>query len=547
MLKRNSFINRLFGLIKHNKRIFLATLLLIGASVAAGLMPPLVLERAVNELTSGLEVGISLAFTYFGLLALSGIAEAGQNMMITVLGQRITHDIRSNMCAKLKSLPADYFVRNEGGRITARFVADVDAVDALFTKGIVSIFADICKIIAIIGVIFSRSCGLGLLLLLILPILFYLLRLFQRRMLAAQLDNRAAVAKVNNHIPETLLNMRMIRNLRCKSYMEDKYDSYIEEGYRAVNRSNFYDSVYPPIIIMTSVIVISVMMLCGASNGELRAFFGINAGTAVAIIAYVGRIFSPFESLGMEIQNVQTALAGIKRIEQFLSEEERPVPGISAIEAAAKQSKACISFKQVRFGYHADEPLYDGLSFDIAAGENAVLIGRTGAGKSTAFRLLLGQYVPQTGSVQINGLESSSISDEQRRRLIGYVEQNCPMVRGSVAEQLSLGDREVSEVLIEEALRTVGLWSVVQALPQAINTPFEQAGFSQGQRQLLAIARAIVFSPPILLLDEITANLDTKTEERVLEALDKACLGRTVLAISHRSFGREGQKVIHIV
>jgi ABC-type multidrug transport system fused ATPase/permease subunit len=553
------------------------TAVILGAVVSA-LLAPLVLERVVNGLTAGSGVTLSMAFLYFGAIALADLCEAGQNVLITVYGQKVTHGLRSALCAKLKRLPAAFYTHAESGSVTSRFVNDVDTVDSLFTDGIIGMFADACSIVSIFVIIFAKSRGLGLLLSVVTPLLFLMTRVFQKRMLRAQTDNRAAIARVNNHIPETIRNISMIRILHKQKYMEELYDSYITDSYRAVDRSSFYDSVYSPIVLFTGSCVIGTMMAFAAAGGAYRDFFGISVGTAVAMIAYVNRIFSPLESLGMEIQNIQSAVAGVHRIDEFLQEPERSLPeAVSDATAAAATAAAAtaataaataataataaaatataaapavpgngggkkqpsagetaVAFDHVSFRYREDRKVLDGLTFEVKEGESVTLTGRTGAGKSTVFRLLLGLYAPQEGSVTIKGMEADRIPDSCRRRLFGCVEQTFRRVEGNTADQISLFDPGISREAVRNAAALVGLDEVISALPQGYDTPAEKLQLSQGQYQLLSIARAVCAGPEILLLDEITANLDSDTELRVLQALEKASRGRTVISISHR-------------
>src|SRR5574344_920043 len=319
--------NPLFSVVKKtllkNKAVTVLAILVIVLSIVTALFPPLVLEKIINNLTSQKNISVYIVLLYFALIAVSGIFESAQNVMITVFGQKITHGLRSALSEKLTKLPASYFTKNEPGKITSRFVNDVDVVDSLFTNGIVSMVADCFKVISIIVVIFYKSLGLGLLMIFVTPLLFLMTRLFQKKMLKSQIQNRVAVAKVNNHVPETIKNLRMIHNLFREKYMEEKYDNYIEESYKATDKSNLYDSIYSPIIIFISSVVIAVMMVLASLGGNIQSFFGLSVGTAVAIIAYVNKVFEPLESIGMEIQNIQSALAGVKRINEFLNEEER--------------------------------------------------------------------------------------------------------------------------------------------------------------------------------------------------------------------------------
>ena len=523
------------------------TVLVIALAVVTALFPPLVLERVVNDLTAGRVVALSLALSYLGFIALSGLLESGQNVMITVFGQKVTHGLRSALCAKLRRLPAAYFTSHEAGKIASRFVNDVDTVDSLFTDGIISMFADGCKVVSILIVIFYKSKGLGFLMLLVTPLLFAMTRLFQKRMLKAQLENRVAVSKVNNHVPETIRNIRMIHVLLREKYMEQRYDDYISESYRATDKSNLYDSIYSPIVIFVSSCVIAVMMVCAAMGGGIREFFGISVGTAVAIIAYVGKVFEPLESLGMEIQNIQSAVAGVKRIDEFLAEPEREMPNDSDAEGTLSAAPL-VRFDHVRFGYGGDSDVLRDLSFSVSKGEAVTFVGRPGAGKSTVFRLLLGLYRPRKGRVFIGEAEASDIPDGKKRRLFGYVEQSFHLVEGTVAEQISLFDPAIGREQVEQAAKLVGLHESILALPGGYDTPASEAAFSQGQFQLLSIARAVAASPEILLLDEITANLDSDTERCVLDALERAAEGRTVLSISHRlQEHSNGQRMIRIV
>ena len=528
----------LLEIIKKAPGMSVLTFLMIIGAVITALFPPLFLQKIIDGLTNNTGISLQMALFYFGMIAVAGILEAGQNVMITVFGQKITHGLRSKMCDKLHRLPAAYYTANESGKITSRFVNDVDVVDALFTDGIIGMFADACSVISILIMIFVLSRGLGILMLIVTPILFLITRIFQKKMLAAQMENRIAISKVNNHIPETIRNIRMIHTLFRYRYMEQKYDDYIQESYHATDRTNLYDSVYSPIIIFTGSCVTAVMMVCAAMSGGMREFFGVSVGTAVAMIAYVGKVFEPLESIGMEIQSIQSAVAGVKRINEFLCEEERPFSdqnrqGLLAQEDKLETEIPMVSFQNVFFRYGTDSPVFENLSFMIQKGEQVTFTGRTGAGKSTVFRLLLGLYQPETGEVQISGENASDYPDSMKRKMFGYVEQTFHLVSGTVADQISLSDPGISMEQIRKAAELVGIHESIMGLSDGYDTPAQQIAFSQGQFQLLSIARAVAAEPRILLLDEITADLDSDTQQHILSALARAGKGRTVLSISH--------------
>lgn len=525
----------------------LALLAAVAGAVLLGLTPPLVLERAVNGLTEGKGIPLSLALLYFGTLALAGIFDSGKEFLLTVLGQKLTRALRSAMCAKLSRLSASWFAGREPGAVASRFVGDVDTVESLFSSGIVSMAVDVCKVLSILAVIFVKSRGLGVLMLLVTPLLLWMTRTFQKRMLASQLQNRAAVSRVSHHVPETIHCIRMVHTLRKERYMADRYDSAIQDSYQAMEKSNFYDSIYSPIVLIISALVVAVMMVCASLGGGMRELFGMSVGTAVAVIAYVGKVFGPLESIGMEIQSVQSAVAGVRRIREFLSEPEEKMTDTSLTLTALRRSgKPAVEVADVTFSYDGERDVLQSCGFTVKEGESVTLTGRTGAGKSTVFKLLLGLYRPRAGAVRIYGADAASVPPHLRRRLFGYVEQAFHLVPGTVLDQITLWDEGITREKAEEAARLVGLHETICNLEQGYDTPCREGLFSQGQFQLLAIARAVAADPAILLLDEITANLDGDTEQAVLTALERAAARRTVVSISHRLYRRTGGRQIPI-
>lgn len=531
-------------------------IVVIVLAVVFSLFPPLVLEKIVNTLAEEKEILFSMAMVYFLITAAAGLLDVVKESLITAFGQKVTHQIRSAMSEKLKHLPAAYFVEREPGALVSRFVGDVNTVENLFTTGIISMAADLCRLLSILVIIFTRSTGLGLILVVVSPLVFAMTRAFQKRMLQAQMENRVAVGRTSQQIPEALRNMRTIRVLQQEDYMLGRYGAAILESFRAQERSNFYDSIYSPIIVWVSALLVGVMMAASAQSGTVQVFFGMSVGTAAAVIAYVGSFFGPLESIGMEIQNVQSAVAGVKRINEFLREtEQNPSARHSdAVCSAASQAKhaavevrAAVEFQDVCFRYRDGEPeILSRFNETVKEGETVVLTGRIGAGKSTLVKLAAGLYPPQQGSVRVFGRTPDSIPEEEKRRWLGYVEQQFHLIPGSVAEQVSLGDPQVSAVQVRQALDLVGLGEIVDGLPDGIHTICTETMFSQGQFQLLAIARAVVLNPRILLLDEITANLDSGTEEVVLAALRAASRDRTVISVSHRLYGGEGKEGVRV-
>ena len=524
-----------------HRLLTVSTVLCVAASVAASLLPPLLLARVIDRLTAGLPLSFLAVLLYFGSLALEGVLTSAQESLLVLFGQRMTHALRSEMSRKLSRLPAGTLAEQNPGEVAARFSGDVDTVEALFTSGIISMAADACRIVSIMGVIAVKNTGLALILLLVLPLFAVFTRHVQKRMLAAQLDNRRAVAAVSGQVPETLHNIRTIRALGLEDYMERRYDRCIGDSYAAMERTNFYDAVYSPVVLLLNAVVVGIVMLLSASgNAQLLTLFGMSVGTSVAVINYISRIFAPIESLGMEIQTIQSAMAGVRRIDVFLDQPERTIP-----PARREAARGDVEFAHVTFGYGERHVLKD-FSMTVKQGEQVTLVGRTGAGKSTVFKLLLGLYQPEAGTVTIGGVKVGDITDQERRTCIGCVEQHFSRVPGTVLEQITLGDPQITGEMARAAAALAGIDAAIRALPEGYDTVCTEGIFSQGEWQLLSIARAAAADPVVLLLDEITANLDAETEARVLAALRRASAGRTVLSVSHRVYEDLGGRTIEI-
>ena len=517
------------------------TILCVAASVVASLLPPLLLARIIDGLTAGLPLTLWAVLAYFCSLALEGVLSSAQESLLVLFGQKMTHALRSEMSHKLTQLPASTLVDQNPGEVAARFSGDVDTVEALFTSGIISMVADACRILSIMAVIAVKNTGLALILLLVLPLFAAFTRHVQRWMLAAQLDNRRAVAAVSGQVPETLHNIRTIRALGTEAYMERRYDKRIADGYAAMERTNFYDAIYSPVVLLLNAVVVAIVMLLSASgNATVLTLFGMSVGTSVAIINYISRIFTPIESLGMEIQTIQSAMAGVKRIDAFLTQPERTIP-----RERQKAARGDVELAHVTFGYGEKQVLND-FSMTVHQGEQVTLIGRTGAGKSTIFKLLLGLYPPESGSVTIGGVPVADITDRERRTCISCVEQHFARVPGTVLDQITLGDPQITAEMAKNAAQLAGIDTAIRALPAGYDTVCSEGMFSQGEWQLLSIARAAAADPAVLLLDEITANLDAETEARVLDALRRASEGRTVLSVSHRIYENLGGRTVEI-
>lgn len=543
-MKNKSVGRVILNTIKEKWLLTAGIVITVAGAIVMALFPPLILAGIIDTVTSGTMPAFYMIIMYFGFLLITGFMESARETFLTVFGQKITHSLRSALMDKYSRLTTSGLTSQESGTVVSRFVGDADTVENLFTSGIISMFADACKIISIVAVIWFKNKGLAIVLLVILPFLFVFTRIIQKNMLAAQIENRRAVGRASGHVPETLHNIRTIHTLGKEKYMAERYDEYICESYAAIEKNNFYDAVYSPVILILNAIVVAVVMLFSASgNQSVLTFFGMSAGTAVAVINYISQIFAPVESLGMEIQTIQSAIAGVHRINEFFEMDELSVKKDSYIAentAMEADSDVIVDFNNVTFAYD-DKNVVENLSFSVKEGEQVTLSGRTGTGKSTIFKLLLGLYEPDKGSVSIAGQKATAIPDSEKRRIYGYVEQTFHMVPGTVKDQITLYDVSITDEDVIEAAKAAGIHDAIMELDNGYDTICKPEDFSQGQWQLLSIARAAAAKPELLLLDEITANLDADTEKNVLDALNRVSKNRTVISISHRTNARTGR------
>lgn len=533
LVKENSKVVRLIiNVFKEYKLFTFLLLFIIIGAIAFSLATPQVLKYIIDDyLTVEGQDLLFPALLYFSTIVLLGVFNFGKEGIITVFGQKIIRKIKEEMMSKLTRIPIGYLSTNESGVIVSRFSNDVEAVGSLFTSGIVSMIVDSFKIVGIVISIWIFSYKLGILVLFIIPVVYFLTKTFQKRMLKAQRLYRVLTAKVNNHIPESINNLQMIKSFAKEEYMEGKYVNYLDESYEAMDKINFYDSIFSPIILILRAVVVAIVVIL---SSDYLSFLGLSIGSVAAAIELINNIFSPIENLGMELQNIQQSIAGIYRIDEFLNEKEESEKNFDLTYEKIINDKLEIKFKDVNFHYISGENILENISLSINYKESVTFAGRTGAGKSTLFKLILGLLEPSSGSVTLSNVKVSEIPNQEKRKIFGYVEQSFSFIKGSVGEQVSLKDEKISKEDIVNAMKFVGLHDYVITLERGYDTFATPNLFSQGQRQLLSIARAIVTSPPIMLLDEITANLDSETEEKIISVLKSVSSERTVLSISHR-------------
>jgi ATP-binding cassette subfamily B protein len=525
-----------YKMVSNNKGMFIIMTAVITAAVLLSLVPPQILKTVIDsnivpKNTDGL---LKLALIYLGVIAAIGILDFFKSSILTVLGQKTVKYLRMEMTGKLERLSVTYFTRNTPAEITSRFTNDVDSMNSLFADGLISMITDCFKIIGIVASIWVFSSKLGIVTLCLVPIIYFISRAFQKRMLSSQGRNLEQLGKVTGYISESVKNIRMIKSFNKEAYLEELYKKKLEDNFSTVERVNFYDSCYPPVIQVTRALVIAiVILLFGSGMGSL----GISLGMVAASIDLISNLFSPIEALGTELQNIQKGISGIKRINAFdlEPEETKKNNDLCAYNIQKDIAVAGLTFRNVSFSYEEGQPVLADLELKIKSGTSITFTGRTGVGKTTLFRLIMGLLKPTGGQILLGNADVYEIPDKEKRKLFGYVEQQFTFIRGTAAQQISLKDENISMEQIVNAMKFVGLHDHIISMEHGYDTVVDpDTDFSQGQKQLLSIARAIVCDPPVLLLDEVTADLDSVTEARIVTVLQKAGRGKTVLSISHR-------------
>jgi len=535
-MKKNNLVKEaLDSIIRENIIMFMGLAFVIVGVVVSSLVPPQILKNIIdNNLLPKNNEGLLLYATlYFGFIFLIGVFDFVKESLLTIIGQKITKEIRIKMMGKLERVNAMFFSKTESGKVVSNFTNDVDAINSMFTSGIIGMIIDCFKIIGVVFSIWMFSSKLGIIALFLLPIIYFITRLFQKRMLEAQIENLVLVGKVNNHISESVKNIRMIKSFSKESYMEKKYNKYLLDNYETVEKVNFYDSIFSPIIlIIRSIVIASIVIL---SSNQLN-FLGISIGMIAASIELISNLFTPIENVGMELQNIQQSISGIYRVNEFYNEpEDNEKNNELDLKDILNSNNIKIYFNDVTFHYEEGKEILKNINLQIDSMEKVTFVGRTGVGKSTLFKLIMGLLKPTKGNIAINDIDVYDIPNKEKRNIFGYVDQSLHVIKGTVAEQISLKDKSITMEEIKNALDFVGLSEYIETLENSYNTVVKNDNlFSQGQKQLLAIARAIVTNPPILLLDEITANLDSITEEKIVTVLQKASQEHTILTISHR-------------
>ena len=497
-------------------------------------------SRWLNEaLTSqGLDIapadGILYLTAAFAInLVLVFVVLFAQGYVMQLMGQRVMSDLRRDVFARLQQLPLAFFDRQPIGRLVTRATTDVEALNELFTAGLVAVFGDLFLLFGIVSVLFLLNWHLALWTLAILPLLLLLTLWFKARARESFREVRVKIARINAFLQEYLGGMSVVQLFGREGRAREELAT-INRDHRDANvRSIFYYAVYYPSVELIT--ALGLALVVGWGGREVLAG-ALSIGGLVAFLQYTQRFYQPLADLSERYNILQGAMASSERIFELL---DTPIEIASPPNAfAPAKVRGDIELRGVRFAYGSAEsrPVLEDLSFTVRAGETIAVVGHTGAGKSTLANLLMRFYDVGAGAVLVDGVDVREWDLPRLRRSIGMVLQDVFLFAGDITANLRLGDATISDQRLRRAAEEVGALGFIEALPKGFDTEVKErgAGLSVGQKQLLAFARALAFDPQILILDEATASIDSETEEHIQRALERLLVGRTSLVIAHR-------------
>ena len=520
---------------------FFALLVLITIGVMLlELAPPILLREIVDHhLKNRVLQGIwTIATLYLAASIASSIVGFAKTLVTSYLGQNILLELRVQLSAHLTKLSIHYFSRTPVGEIMSRFTSDVDAVDSLFSSGLVNAFTDLLKVFGIVWAMYYISPKLCLWVLVVLPFIYLLTNYFRKNIFKAQVGVRKNVGQINIFIQEAFSGIGIIKAYHQERRFEESFQKPLQDHFGSLSRIAIFNGYFPCIMQVLRAITIAVIIWLGAKTG-LPGTAGITIGSLAAMADLIGRLFNPIDSLAQEFQTIQQATAGLRRIGEFFSEKPEPRGEMQIVPPTLDSRLMNIEIKAVEFGYAPEKTIIKGVSMSIPFGSKIAIVGRTGAGKTTLLNLIAGLYTPAAGSITIGGFDPHRVDPAGRRSMLGIVPQNIHIFEGTIRENITLRDSTISEAAIVTAAKLVGLDDFINSLPEKYETPLgdTQAKLSFGQNQLLSMARAIVADPPLLLLDEPTSGMDAITEAKIFDAFRSISRQRTIITISHRLSG----------
>lgn len=532
-----TLMRRLLKYVAPIRRHMLLGVLLLLFSSGLAVLGPILTKKGIDDYIAHSDKrGLALvSLLYFGVLLLAFIINYARTVLMKWIGQRVMLDLRLEIFAHLQRLPLPFFDRNPVGRLMTRVTNDVQALNELFTSGLVAVFGDVFMLAGIIIAMVNLNLKLTLVTLSVVPLLFIATIIFKHKVRNAERSIRVLIARINSFLQENITGMTVVQLFNRETENFKRFEQKNFEHLEAYRKTILYHAVFYPVVEFVSALAVALIIWYG--GGQVLAG-PLTFGALVAFIMYVEMFFRPISDLAEKYGILQTAMASSERIFKLLDEKDELAGTPNAAQASAngRWARGELEFRNVEFSYRAEERVLKDVSFKIHAGETIAIVGATGSGKTTIISLLLRFYAPQSGKILIDGQDIHQLPLYHVRSQIGLVLQDVFLFADNIEENIRLGDRKISTERVRQAATEVNALRFIEKLPQGFQEPVIERGnnLSVGQKQLIAFARALAYDPPILILDEATSSVDTETELLIQEALERLMQGRTSLIIAHR-------------
>jgi len=526
LLKRILYFTR-----PYKGKLWFSILMAITLAALAPLRPYIIQLSVDHYIVGKLWQGLILiTLLHFGVLILESILRFFFMYVTNWLGQTVVNDLRQTVFKKIINQNLSFYDKTPIGTLTTRTVNDIESINDIFSEGLISILADILTIIAIIGIMLYTDWRLTLVSLSVLPILFLATYIFKESIKKSFNRVRNAVARLNAFVQEHITGMYIVQIFGAEEREKEKFRKINQEHRNANIKAIFAYSVFFPVVEIISAIALGLLVWYGAQR---MLDYKVTQGMIIAFILYINLLFRPLRMLADKFNTLQMGIVAADRVFTVLDSEEYLHDNGTL---KADNLKGEVSFKDVHFSYTPGTPVLRGISFEVNAGETVALVGHTGAGKTSIISILNRLYEIQSGEILIDNVPLKDYNIEELRKHIGIVLQDVFLFSGTVLENITLRDKSISIEKVQKTCKLLGLHEFIMRLPGGYDFNVRERGntLSQGQKQLLSFARALLYDPSILILDEATSSVDTESEILIQKAIEKLIHGRTAIVIAHR-------------
>lgn len=526
-------MKRLMGYLKDYRLAVVIAVILLLAGTSTELAVPLIIKRGIdNHVSVGEPEGFGVLFVIFVCLLAAGFVLRYLHMYLTQwIGQRVIFDLRTKLFDHLQRLDLKFIDSKQVGWLMTRITGDVQSLNEMFTSGVVSVIGDLFALTGIVVVLCVLNWKLALVTFIVLPLLFWAVFTFRNRVRITFRRIREELARLNGFMQENISGVRTVQLFVAENRSIEKFKRLNRNYREAYIKAIRYFAIFFPAVTLISAIATALILLFG---GLMIRDGVLTFGAMVAFLHYSERFFRPVRDLSERYNTMQAAMAAAERVFWLLDTESEITDPLDPVMFDRYGGK--VEFDGVNFEYKGGEPVLKDVSFKVESGQTFAIVGATGAGKTTLISLLLRFWDVTSGAILLDGIDIRQIPVRKLRSLFGVVLQDVFLFSGTVSENVTLGELDRGGDVLNNALRRANALTFVDSLPMKENEPVGERGakLSGGQKQLLAIARALAADPPLLLLDEATAAVDTQTEQEIQEALQRLMAGRTTLVVAHR-------------